>query len=82
MAFKPNVLRERAAALASDPDNYYHQGSFTIHIEDQQLTKATGPFSESGRARDFVNLIRPIAAHLPVGFEPGAASAPRTMFKD
>lgn len=46
----PSVLRARAEQLVSDSSNYYHTGSFTLHVKDGLLANITGPHADNSRA--------------------------------
>ena len=45
-----SVLRERAEQLVTDTTNYYHTGSFTLHIREGALANITGPHADNSRA--------------------------------
>ena len=48
----PRLLRERAATLIDDTSNYYHTGSFTLHVVDGKLVNVSGPHAQNSRADD------------------------------
>jgi hypothetical protein len=48
-----------------EDDNYYHNGAYTIHVEDGQVNRLSGPHAQTGRAKAQRDLMESFVPWLP-----------------
>lgn len=65
LGYPPPVLNKRLTSLIEDETNYWHGGSYTIRVQNGKLLEPLGPFADSGRAGEQMDLMKRFASKLP-----------------